>query len=102
MRTQGLPWGTELGNHPLHVIFDTKGKNNGIVSDLYQFITKASYKPLKFNRFWKTDINSYFDPDWKTIWSNITQSSRNPDHEIIHYTSIHRSYLTPPKLQQII
>lgn len=42
MRAQGVPWGSELGNHPLHVIFDTKGKNNGIVSDLYKFIYNQS------------------------------------------------------------
>ena len=43
MRAQSVPWGTELGNHPLHVIFDTKGKKNRdkqvIVSDLYKLLT---------------------------------------------------------------
>ena len=101
MRAQGVPWAIELGNHPLHVFFDTKGKINGIVSDLYRFITKASYKPLSLVRLWKTDINTSQDLDWGVIWSNISLSSRNPDHQMIHYRSIHRSYLTPRRLQQM-
>ena len=41
------------------------------------------------------------DLDWHTIWSNISLSSRNPDHQMIHYTFTHRFYLTPRRLQQI-
>ena len=101
MRAQGVPWGIELGNHPLHVIFDTKGKINGIVSEIYKFITKSSYKPLSLIRLWKTDINTSQDPDWCVVWSNISLSSRNPDHQMIHYRLIHRFYLTPRRLQQM-
>nr|XP_055061237.1 uncharacterized protein LOC129444531 [Misgurnus anguillicaudatus] len=101
MRAQGVPWGIEFENHPLHVIVDTKGKMNGIVSVLYKFITKASYKPLPLFRLWKTDINISQDPDWCTVWSNILLSSRNPDHQMIHYRLVHRSYLTLRRLQQM-
>ena len=81
MRAQGVPWGTELGNHPLHVIFDTKGKNNRdkqvIVSDLYKLLTKASYKPLSLNRLWKADTNASVDLDWHTM---IIQSPFKASH----------------------
>lgn len=101
MHAQGVPWGTDLESHPLHLILGTKGKNSGIVSGLYTFITESSYKPLPLNRLWKRDINISSDLDWHTIWSNISLSSRNPNHQMIHYKLIHRFYLTPRRLQQM-
>jgi len=101
MCAQGVPWGIKLGNHPLHEICATKGKIKGIVSEVYKFITTASCKPLSLIRLWKTDINISEDPDWGAVWSNISLSSRNPDHQMIHYRLIHRFYLTPRRLQQM-
>lgn len=33
--------------------------------------------------------------NWKLIWQNIQLSSRNPNHQVIHFNFIHRTYFTP-------
>ena len=96
MRAYGVPW--DLNTHPLHLIFNSKRKNNGIVSDLYKFINKAAYKVLPLDRLWKSDIAIQADLDWCTIWVNVSLSSRNLNHQMIHYKFIHRSYLMPQRL----
>ena len=35
--------------------------------------------------------------DWDTVWENVFQSSKNPNHQLIHYKICHRTYLTPRK-----
>ncbi len=99
MCAQGVPWGANLEIHPLHSILGTKDKNN--FNNLDKFITKTSYKPLPLNRLRMSDINTLSDLDWHIIWSNISLSSRNQNHQMIHYKFIHRSYLTPCRLQQM-
>ncbi len=34
-------------------------------------------------------------PDWLTVWSNISETSRNWSHQLIHFKTIHRAYATP-------
>ena len=36
--------------------------------------------------------------NWSIVWSKLDLSSRNPNHQMIHYNFIHRLYCTPHKL----
>lgn len=58
MHGQGVPWDSELEDHPLHIKLCTKGKNKGVASELYKLISEASYKHLPLNRLWKSDIDA--------------------------------------------
>ena len=100
MQAQGVPWKEELGSHPLHSILN-KNKNSGVVSKLYTFIITASHKPLPLQTVWKRDMGQSADLNWDTIWSNVRLSSRNSNHQFIHYKFIHRFYYTPRKLHQM-
>lgn len=100
MRSHGVPWGCMLKNHPLHTIL-TKAKSTGIVSDFYKFLVQSSHKTLPVEQLWKTELRDYSDWDWNYIWSNLSLSSRNPNHQMIHYKIIHRAYLYPRRLHQM-
>ena len=38
------------------------------------------------------------DFDWSQVWANIREALRNPDYEQIHFNCVHRTHLTPRKL----
>ena len=40
----------------------------------------------------------YSSINWNTVWKKIVLSSRNPNHQMIHYNFVHRLYCTPRKL----
>ena len=93
MRTYGVPWDGTLGLHPFHKALTG---SKGLVSALYAILMQAPNTPLSLDRIWKQDLPSDDnDLDWHLIWQNLSLSSRNPNHRIIHYNFIHRSYFTP-------
>lgn len=96
MRTYGVPWNGTLGLHPFHKVL-TGGK--GLVSIIYAVLLQAPNKPLSLDRVWKQDLPSDNNNlDWHLIWHNLSFSSRNPNHRMIHYNFIHRPYFTPRSL----
>lgn len=56
MLAHGVPWGTLLVKHSLHEVLVKNINNNGIISVLYKYITKYSYKPLSLDNMWRKDI----------------------------------------------
>lgn len=60
------------------------------------------YKPLALDSVWKADFGDLSpDLEWSRVWEGINMSSRNPDHQQIHYNFIHRLYLTPKRLHKM-
>lgn len=98
MHAHGVPWSTLLEKHLLHEVLVKNTNNNGITSVLYKYITEAFHKPLSLDNIWRKDIHCPPDIGWLTIWLNTTLSSRIPNHQMINYNFIHRSYLTPQRL----
>ena len=90
---------TTLPTHPMYKLFTVLGKNKGMVSKLYTFFLESSYVDLSLGRVWRSDCPD-LDPDfdWREVWLNIKEASRNPDHQQIHFNYAHRTYLTPRKL----
>ena len=99
LKAHGAPIDTKLSIHPLFDLIQTKTRTRGLVSHIYQFILSRSYKPLALDEVWRNDIpelNPNFN--WRKTWDNIILSSRNPEHQLIHFNFVHRTYLTPRRL----
>ncbi len=96
LRTYGVPWDAQL--HPLRkVILPT---DNSVVSAsvIYSFLLKQSYKPLSITTIWSKDISGDLQTLFSDqIWETITSSSKNPNHQMIHWKLRHRLYLSPLK-----
>ena len=99
MKAYGVPWQAPLTIHPLHEVISSIRSSSGMVSLLYLYLLKSSYGPLAVDATWRTDLPN-LDPEfsWESVWSNISLTSRNPDHQQIHLNFIHRTYLTPRRL----
>ncbi|KAI2659993.1 LINE-1 retrotransposable element ORF2 protein [Labeo rohita] len=99
MKTYGVPWSASLKDHPLlRVLCCSLGKR-GLVSKLYGFFLDKVFPPLALDASWRTDIpNLSPDFEWDHVWSMVSQASKNPDHQQIHFNFIHRTYMTPRRL----
>ena len=93
MRTYGVPWNSLPVTHPLHLVLSKPFKCG---SKIYHFLQKANEEISHAVSLWEKDISDNLN--WKIIWQNIQLSSRNPNHQVIHYNFIHRTYFTPYKL----
>ena len=88
---------TPLELHPL-VKLCSSGSSKGLVSKFYLYCIKAAEKPLLLASRWEDDLSiPSADIHWSSVWSNITLSSRNPNHQMIHFNFVHRTYCTPRK-----
>lgn len=99
MKAYGVPWGVPLLTHPLHQLCAPQKQTRGLVSKLYKFISDPR-TPLPAESVWSRDLTLVGEVEicWDTIWKNLYDTSKNPDHQLIHYKFIHRMYLTPRKL----
>ena len=103
LKEYGVPWGPSLSldTHALHKLCTAKNPK-GLVANLYSLISKSVEKPSLVNASWSRDLS--ISPsliNWKTVWKNIKLSSRNPNHQMIHYNYVHRVYCTPRKRFQM-
>lgn len=98
MKTYGVPWNSQLSLHPLHRYFCGNMKTRGLVSAIYTTLLQATYKPLGILTIWEKELKLPDDQiDWQTVWTNIISSSKNPNHQLIHYNFVFKYYLTPFK-----
>lgn len=78
------------------------GQICGMVSRLYNFLSVTDTPTITIQRVWRRDCPDLSqDFDWKILWSSIHETSRNPDHQQIHFNFLHRTYLTPVKLHHM-
>lgn len=96
MRAYGVPWGVALPTHPLRKLLASIGPTRGMVSKLYKFLS-GPYKSLPVEGIWNRDLNEVNDREicWDTVWKNLSGTSKNPNHQLIHYKYVNRMYLTP-------
>ncbi len=97
-RAYGVSWDAQLPVHSLRkVILPT---DNSVISAsvIYSFLLKQSYKPLSITTIWSKDISGDLQTLFSDqIWETITSSSKNPNHQMIHWKLLHRLYLSPLK-----
>ena len=102
LKAYGVPWQGRLPTHPVRKLFTLQTKTKGMVSKLYQFLVIPDRFSLPVERVWEKDCPELDEEfDWHDVWSDISQVSRNPDHQQIHYNFMHRTYLTPVRLHHM-
>lgn len=97
LNSLGVPWGSDLPIHPI-ISLIKNAPRRGAVSYIYdRLIAQSSVTPLGL-RLWERDLPQGQEAiDWKAVWNNVFGSSKNPNHQLIHYKICHRTYLTPHK-----
>lgn len=67
-----------------------------MVSATYDCLLTVKCATLGVSLAWNREMQGLgHDLNWDTIWENVFVTSKNPAHQFIHYTFIHRSYATP-------
>lgn len=62
---------------------------------MYSQVMLTSCKPIAIQTSWKNLFSSISaEIAWTTIWKNIKQASKNPNHQTLHLRFVHRTYLT--------
>ena len=100
MRTYGVPWNDNLPKHPVAEMV-TSNITKGFVSHVYGELQKATNTFMGITTIWNVELRDHGQVDWRRVWNNIAITSRNYNHQMIHYKLIHRFYLTPRKCCQL-
>ncbi len=68
------------------------------VSLIYNKIIDCITKPLSIKTIWNRELSDLnLSVDWERVWSNLSLTSKNLAHRLIHFKVIHRAYITPYK-----
>ncbi len=68
------------------------------VSLIYTKIIDCITKPFSIKTFWNRELSDLnLSVDWERVWSNLSLTSKNLAHRLIHFKVIHRAYITPYK-----
>ncbi len=68
------------------------------VSLVYNKIIDCITKPLSIKTIWNRELSDLnLSVDWERVWSNLSLTSKNMAHRLIHFKVIHRAYITPYK-----
>ncbi len=68
------------------------------VSLIYNKIIDCITKPLSIKTIWNRELSDLnLSVDWQRVWSNLSLTSKNLAHYLIHFKVIHRAYITPYK-----
>lgn len=102
MRTYGVPWNQPLKMHPMVEMIKTPHPGVGFVSYVYKKMQHSTQSYMGIVQVWNTDLKNYgLTIDWKRVWRNISDTSRNYNNQLLHYKMIHRFYLSPRKCCQL-
>ncbi len=68
------------------------------VSLIYNKIIDCITKRLSIKTIWNSELSDLnLSVDWERVWSNLSLTSKNLAHRLIHFKVIHRAYITPYK-----
>ncbi len=68
------------------------------VSLIYTKIIDCITKHLSIKTIWNRELSDLnLSVDWERVWSNLSLTSKNLAHRLIHFKVIHRAYITPYK-----
>ncbi len=63
------------------------------VSLIYNKIIDCITKPLSIKTIWNRELSDLnLSVDWERVWSNLSLTSKNLAHRLIHFKVIHRAY----------
>jgi len=95
LKMYGVPWNSPLPSHPmLQWIAPLLGRPS--VSLIYSALIQHRAKTLPIESIWNRELGSLnVNLDWERIWYNLSLTSKNLAHQLIHFKTIHRAYITP-------
>ncbi len=68
------------------------------VSLIYNKIIDCITKPISIKTIWNRELSDLnLSVGWERVWSNLSLTSKNLAHRLIHFKVIHRAYITPYK-----
>ncbi len=77
---------------------DAPSAGRPYVSLIYNKIIDYITKPLSIKTIWNRELSDLnLSVDWERVWSNLSLTSKNLAHRLIHFKVIHRAYITPYK-----
>ncbi len=84
-----------ISSHPMRDwIAPSAGRPS--VSLIYNTIIDCITKPLSIKTIWNRELSDLnLSVDWERVWSNLSLTSKNLAHRLIHFKVIHRAYITP-------
>ncbi len=93
-----MPWYSQLPVHPLRKLILPSEESPSSASVIYLFLLEHSYKPLSITTVWAKDLNEdVYVLFSDQVWGMFKLSSKNPNHQMIHWKLLHWVYLTPMK-----
>ncbi len=97
LKAYGVPWSSSISSHPMRDwIAPSAGRPS--VSLIYNKILDCITKPLSIKTIWNRELSDLnLSVDWERVWSNLSLTSKNLAHRLIHFKVIHRAYITPYK-----
>uniref|UniRef100_A0A3B1KHZ5 Reverse transcriptase domain-containing protein n=1 Tax=Astyanax mexicanus TaxID=7994 RepID=A0A3B1KHZ5_ASTMX len=96
LKAYGVPWDSRIATHPMVKWIQPHLPSRGCVARIYRSLIEASANPLTITTLWDKELATLgYTPEWDTIWSNLSLTSKNVAHQLIHFKLIHRAYLTP-------
>ncbi len=97
LKAYGVPWTFPISSHPMRDwIAPSAGRPS--VSLIYNKIIDCITKPLSIKTIWNRELSDLnLSVDWERVWSNLSLTSKNLAHRLIHFKVIHRAYTTPYK-----
>ncbi len=97
LKAYGVPWSSSISSHPMRDwIAPSAGRPS--VSLIYNNIIDCIKKPLSIKTIWNRELSDLnLSVDWERVWSNLSLTSKNLAHHLIHFKVMHRAYITPYK-----
>ncbi len=97
LKAYGVPWSASISSHPMRDwIAPSAGRPS--VSLIYNTILDCITKALSIKTIWNRELSDLnLSVDWERVWSNLSLTSKNLAHRLIHFKVIHRAYITPYK-----
>ncbi len=96
LKAYGVPWSSSISSHPMRDwIAPSAGRPS--VSLIYNKIIDCITKPLSIKTIWNRELSDLIYLSTGRVWSNLSLTSKNLAHRLIHFKVIHRAYITPYK-----
>ncbi len=92
-----IPWASSISSHPMRD-WITPSAGRPSVSLIYNKMIDCITKPLSIKTIWNRELSDLnLSVVWERMWSNLSLTSNNLAHRLIHFKVIHRAYITPYK-----
>ncbi len=98
LKAYGVPWSSSISSHPMQDWIAPSACHPSV--SLIYCILKLLIALQNLFLLKLFGIGNYLNylnlsVDWERVWSNLSLTSKNLAHRLIHFKVIHRAYITP-------